>query len=67
MERETEMYLCGEEYSEEYERGEYFFDAVYRVFRLGKLKEIHSGDLSSYLYWIVVGIIAILLMVMLWA
>ncbi|HDI02774.1 MAG TPA: hypothetical protein ENF95_01420 [Candidatus Aenigmarchaeota archaeon] len=67
MERETEMYLCGEEYSEEYERGEYFFDAVYRVFGLRKLKEIHSGDLSSYLYWIVVGIIAILLMVMLWA
>ncbi len=58
-ERETEMYLCGEKYERQY-GGEYFFDSIFKVFGLKKLKDGHSGDLSDYLYWMVIGIVFVM-------
>jgi len=67
-ERETEMYLCGEEYSDEYEMSsDYFFDTILKFLGMEKLRKKHSGDLSSYLYWMILGsIFVIIVLVMLW-
>ena len=59
--RETEMYLCGEEYSKEYQmEGDYFYDSIMNFFGIKKLREVHSGDLSSYLYWMVLGLLFVI-------
>lgn len=67
-ERKTEMYLCGEEYSSQYSlKSDYLFDAISRFFGVESLRKLHSGDLSSYLYWLVLGtvvIIAVLLVML---
>ena len=65
-ERETEMYLCGEEYTKEYEMSsDYFFDSILKFFGIKRLRKAHSGDLSSYLYWLVLGTILVILMLVL--
>jgi len=68
-ERETEMYLCGEEYDEKYKLStDYLFETVSSFFNLKKLRKFHSGNLSSYLYWLVLGTVFIILfLVVLWA
>lgn len=60
--RETEMYLCGEEYTKDYESKGYFFESIFRFFGLKSLRKVHSGDLSSYLYWLVLGTIFVIVM-----
>ena len=63
--KKTEMYLCGEKYSRDYEMtGDYFFDSIIKFFGIKKLKEGHSGDLSQYLYWMVLGVVFVVLMLM---
>ena len=65
-ERETEMYLCGEEYTKDYEMSsDYFFDSILKFFGIKRLRRAHSGDLSSYLYWLVLGTILVILMLVL--
>ena len=62
-ERETEMYLCGEEYNKDYEMStDYLFDSILKFFGIKRLRKAHSGDLSSYLYWLVLGTILVILM-----
>lgn len=62
-ERETEMYLCGEEYNKDYEMSsDYFFDSILKFFGIERLGKAHSGDLSSYLYWLVLGTVLVILM-----
>ena len=61
-ERETEMYLCGEEYSKEYVDGDYLFDTILRLLGVKRLRKAHSGDLGSYLYWMVLGLVFVITM-----
>ncbi len=67
--RETEMYLCGEEYEKEYVASpDYFFDTVLKFLGIRKLREAHSGDVSQYLYWLLLGTVFVMVMfVVLWA
>lgn len=67
-ERETEMYLCGEEYEKDYQATGDYFSSIVKFFGLKKLREAHSGDLNEYLYWLVIGTIFIIIAtVLLWA
>lgn len=63
------IYACGEDESPEdlnvVESG--FFAAIGKVLGIQKLRNFHSGDLSSYLTWIFIGLmILIMIMVMMW-
>ena len=65
----TRIYACGEDELPENmnvnEAG--FFRLMGRILGFEKIKNIHSGDLSSYLTWIFIGmLILILVMVMMW-
>jgi len=65
----TRIYACGEDESPEsmnvYESG--FFRNMGRILGIDKLRNIHDGDLTSYLTWIFIGmVILILVMVMMW-
>ncbi|MFP4005103.1 MAG: hypothetical protein ACLFUR_00080 [Candidatus Hadarchaeia archaeon] len=66
--RKTMTYGCGEEVKakETIQSADQFYSPIRRTF--GKLYEelisAHSGDLSSYLLWIISGFIVILLWIM---
>ncbi|UCG95465.1 MAG: hypothetical protein JSV92_00210 [archaeon] len=64
-ERKTEMYLCGEKYSSQYRlKSDYLFDSILKFFGLERLRKAHSGDLSTYLYWLVLGAVAIIILLL---
>lgn len=58
-------YACGEELKagEIHADSEQFFSPIRRVFRpfYRYIRPAHSGDLSTYLFWVVVGLIIILI------
>jgi len=65
--RKTEMYLCGEKFDKEYlPKSDSFYQTILQVFGLKKLREKHSGDISEYLYWIVLGLVFVIILVVLW-
>lgn len=67
-ENETEMYLCGEEYSGEYKVSGDYFSSIARFVGAERLRRAHSGDLSQYLYWLVLGTVFITVaLVVMWA
>lgn len=58
-------YACGEELEagEIHADSEQFFSPIRRVFRpfYRHIRPAHSGDLSTYLFWVVVGLIIIII------
>ena len=60
-----ESYTGGEDLPELRVEADNFYQAIKRAFRLGRLREVHSGDLSDYLLWMVAGLTFLLIMVML--
>ena len=58
-------YACGEELeaSDIHADSEQFFSPIRRVFRpfYRYIRPAHSGDLSTYLFWVVAGLIIILI------
>jgi len=61
----TESYTGGEDLPELRVEADNFYQAIKRLFRLGRLRDIHSGDLSDYLLWMVAGLTFLLITVML--
>lgn len=58
-----ETYTCGEPMPDIRVQADNFYQIIRRTFRLGKLRHIHSGDLSDYVLWVVVGLTLILVLV----
>jgi hypothetical protein len=58
-----ETYTCGEPLPDMRVQAGNFYQVIRKTLRLGKLRHIHSGDLSDYVLWVVVGLAFILVMV----
>ena len=58
-----ETYTCGEDMPDIRVQADNFYQVIRKSFRLGKLRHIHSGDLSDYVLWVVVGLTLILVLV----
>jgi hypothetical protein len=59
----NETYTCGEPFPKVNIGPENFYAAVSKNLRVGDIQKMHSGKLSDYLLWLVVGITAVLLIV----
>ncbi|RKY00526.1 MAG: hypothetical protein DRP54_05330 [Spirochaetes bacterium] len=63
------IYICGEDMKPEKLNipPETFYRYLINLFKLKKLRKWHSGNLNDYLLWILAGLVAvIIIMVMLW-
>jgi hypothetical protein len=58
-----ETYTCGEPLPDIRVQADNFYQAIRNTLRLGKLRHLHSGDLSDYVLWMVVGLTLILVLV----
>jgi len=60
-----ESYTGGEDLPDLAVPADNFYQVIRKTLRLGKLKEMQSGDVSDYLLWMVAGLTFLLIMVML--
>jgi hypothetical protein len=60
-----EAYTCGEKLPRTYVGPENFYEALKENLKLNAISKLHSGRLSDYLLWLVVGLSAILITVLL--
>ena len=58
-----ETYTCGESFPDIQVGSDNFYQAIKRTLRLWRLRELHTGDLSDYAFWLVAGLASILLLV----
>ena len=58
-----ETYTCGEPLPDIYIGSENFYQAIKRTLRLSRLRDLHAGDLSDYLLWVMTGLAAVLILV----
>jgi hypothetical protein len=58
-----DTYTGGEEIADLAVRPDNFYQAIKRTLRLTRLQHMHTGDVSDYLIWLLVGLVAIILMV----
>ena len=63
-ERKYETYTCGEPFPKVHVSPENFYVAVKKSLGIKDLREIHSGRLSDYLLWFVIGLVLVILMVL---
>ncbi len=65
----TKMYACGEDIDPEDLNiaPDTFYHTFIKSFKLDKLKKLHQGLLTEYLYWMFAALVVILtIMVLLW-
>ena len=60
-----ESYTGGEDLPELRVEADNFYQVIRKVFMLGKLRHLQSGDLSDDLLWMIAGLTFLLVMVML--
>jgi len=58
-----ETYTCGEPLPDIRVQADNFYQAIRNTLRLRKLRHLHSGDLSDYVLWMLVGLTLILVLV----
>ncbi|MEM5871567.1 MAG: hypothetical protein QW051_01705 [Candidatus Aenigmatarchaeota archaeon] len=58
MKKET--YTCGEKIEQTYVPAENFYEAIKKNLRVDEISKLHSGKLSDYLLWFLIGLSAIL-------
>lgn len=63
--RKENPYTCGEPVPASSVRSDNFYQDIIKIFRLEKIREAHSGNVSDYLLWILVGLAA-LVVLMFW-
>lgn len=66
-EKKYETYTCGEPFQKVSIGTENFYDAIIKNLGIPSLQNLHSGKLSDYLLWLVVGITAVLLLMVSWS
>ncbi len=63
-ERKFETYTCGEPFPKVHVSPENFYVAIKKGLGIRNLREIHSGKLSDYLLWFLIGMVVVILMVL---
>jgi hypothetical protein len=58
-----EAYTCGEPLPDIQVPSDSFYQAIKRTLKVRRLHEFHTGNLSDYLFWVLVGLTAIILLV----
>lgn len=63
----SKIFACGEDYkpAELDNPASSYFSSLIKVFGLNKLNEIHNGDLSRYLTWVLSGMVVIMIYLLL--
>jgi hypothetical protein len=62
-EKKQDTYTCGEPFPKVSISPDNFYVAIKRSLGIRNIREIHSGKLSDYLLWFMIGLVVILLMV----
>jgi hypothetical protein len=58
-----ETYTCGEPLPDIMVPSDSFYQAIKRTLRVRRLHELHTGNLSDYLFWVLAGLTLILILV----
>jgi len=58
-----EPYTGGEDLPDIRVQPDNFYQAIRKTLRLKRLQDMHTGDLSDYLIWVLVGLAALLILV----
>jgi hypothetical protein len=61
--RKGDTYTCGEPFPATGVPSDSFYEAVIKNLRIDDIRRLHSGRLSEYLLWLVVGTVAVIIMV----
>ena len=61
--RKFQNYTCGEPFPEVRIGSENFYQTLKESLGLKRLRDIHSGDVTEYLIWVFLGLVAILLLI----
>ncbi|MFH1237512.1 MAG: hypothetical protein V1648_03875 [Candidatus Aenigmatarchaeota archaeon] len=59
----NEPYTCGEPFPMADVGADNFYGSIKQSLRIDEIRKLHSGRLTDYLLWMVVGVTAILIMV----
>jgi len=62
--KKDETYTCGENLQKKSVTSDNFYQAIIDSFGLNKLRDIHTGKLSDYVIWMIVGVVIIVMMVL---
>jgi|GEM_PF-1742140 len=65
-EMKYETYTCGEPFPKVSMGTENFYHVIKRALGIRDLRSYHSGRLSDYLMWIVIGTVIIILLMVVW-
>ncbi|NIO22531.1 MAG: hypothetical protein GTN38_00705 [Candidatus Aenigmarchaeota archaeon] len=65
-EMKFETYTCGEPFPKVSVSTENFYHAIKRALGVKDLRSYHSGKLSDYLMWIVIGTVIVVLLMVIW-
>ena len=60
-ERKGDTYTCGEPFPETGVPSDGFYEAIVKNLRVDDIRRLHSGRLSDYLLWLMVGIVAVII------
>lgn len=63
-ERKFDTYTCGEPFPEVNVKPQNFYIAIKRSLGIRDISELHSGKLSDYLLWFLIGMVLVMLMVL---
>lgn len=61
-----ETYTCGEPFPRVEMSTENFYHAIKKALGIRDLKTYHSGKLSDYLLWIMIGTVILILLTVIW-
>ncbi|MBN2042214.1 MAG: hypothetical protein JW754_00245 [Candidatus Aenigmarchaeota archaeon] len=62
--KKGETYTCGEPFQKVSVTSDNFYQAIIESMGLNRLRDVHTGNLSDYVIWMVVGIVMIVIMVL---
>lgn len=59
-----ETYTCGEPFPKTEVSPQNFYVAIKKNLGIREMRDMHSGKLSDYLLWFLIGLVAVMIMVM---
>ncbi len=66
-EKKYETYTCGEDFPMVTVSTENFYDSLKKAVGVDVLRNYHSGKLSDYLLWIMIGTVVVIFSIIIWA
>jgi len=61
-ERKANPYMCGESLPDVVYASSGFYSAIRKALQIDKLKQAHTGRISDYLVWVLIGLTVIVLL-----